>query len=110
MSNELMVTGCRVSLNQSKRERLKGGERLKGFATIIFNNVFVVCDLKIIQGKKGLFIQMPTRRRRDGSFHDVAHPIVPSVRDHIETVVLKEYDRIRMTRKPAESGQPASAH
>jgi len=85
MPDTLHVTGCRVFLNQTE------DDRLKGFASIILNNEFAVCDLKIIRGNKGLFVAMPSRRRRDGSFHDVAHPIVPSLREHIEAVVLNEY-------------------
>lgn len=85
MPESLHVTGCRVFLNQTE------DDRLKGFASIILNNEFAVCDLKIIRGNKGLFVAMPSRRRRDGTFHDVAHPIVPTLREHIETIVLNEY-------------------
>lgn len=84
----MKVTGCRVFLNQQE------DEHLKGFASIILNDCFAICDLKIIYGNKGLFVAMPSRRRRDGTFHDVAHPIVQPLRDHIEEVVLGEYDRI----------------
>jgi stage V sporulation protein G len=58
------------------------------------NEVFAVCDLKIIKGNKGLFVAMPSRRRRDGTFHDVAHPICQTLRDHIERVVLIEYNMV----------------
>jgi len=85
MSESLKVTGCRVFLNQTE------DERLKGFASIILNNEFAICDLKIIRGNKGLFVAMPSRRRRDGTFHDVAHPIVHTLREHIESVALSEY-------------------
>jgi len=66
-------------------------DRLLGFASVVLNGDFVVSDLKIIRGHKGLFVAMPNKRRKDGEFHDVAHPIVPSLREHIETVVLNEY-------------------
>lgn len=85
MISSLQVTGCRIFLNQAE------DEHLKGFASIILNNEFAVSDLKIIQGNKGLFVAMPSRRRRDGTFHDVAHPIIPALREHIEAVVLREY-------------------
>ena len=88
MQDVLHVTGCRVFLNQSE------DERLKGFASIILNDEFAVCDLKIINGNKGLFVAMPSRRRRDGSFHDVAHPIVSTLREQIESVVLGEYHQL----------------
>lgn len=86
MADSIQVTGCRVTMNQAD------DERLKGFASIILNDCFAVCDLKIINGNKGLFVAMPSRRRRDGSFHDVAHPICQNLRDHIEQTVLDEYD------------------
>ncbi len=95
MTDEINVTSCRVTLNQTE------DERLKGFATIILNNIFAVCDLKIIHGNKGLFVAMPSRRRRDGTFHDVAHPIVPALREHIEEIVLHEYNQL-VTASPSE--------
>lgn len=95
MGNSVQVTGCRVTINQTD------DERLKGFASIILNDCFAVCDLKIINGNKGLFVAMPSRRRRDGSFHDVAHPICQDLRDHIEQLVLEEYDA-QVKLQPAE--------
>jgi stage V sporulation protein G len=89
MAPPIRVTGCRVFLNQSD------DEHLKGFASVILNDEFAVCDLKIIMGHKGLFVAMPSRRRKDGTFHDVAHPILQTLRDHIETVVLDEYQKLQ---------------
>ena len=88
MSYHIEVTDCRVYLNPVK------DERLKGFASIILNDSFAVCDLKIICGNKGLFVAMPSRRRRDGTFHDVAHPIAQPLREHIESMVLDRYHQI----------------
>lgn len=85
MSQHVEVTDCRVYLNPVK------DDRLKGFASIILNESFAVCDLKIIRGNKGLFVAMPSRRRRDGTFHDVAHPIAQPLREHIESTVLDHY-------------------
>jgi len=97
MSESLRVTSCRVFLNE------KEDDRLKGFASIILNDQFAVCDLKIIRGDRGLFVAFPSRRRRDGTFHDVAHPIVPRLRQHIEEIVLAKYDRVL---DGEESGMP----
>jgi stage V sporulation protein G len=97
--SEIQVTGCRVFLNQSD------DEHLKGFASIILNDQFAICDLKIIQGNNKLFVAMPSRRRRDGSFHDVAHPIVHALREHIERIVLETYEQETSTQHaetPAE--------
>jgi stage V sporulation protein G len=81
------VTDCRVYLNQNQ------DDHLKGFASIILNEELAICDLKIIQGNAKLFVAMPSRRRRDGTFHDVAHPIVHNLREHIENIVLETYHR-----------------
>ena len=52
-----------------------GEERLKGYATIIFDDCFIVRDLKIINGNTGLFVAMPSKKRKDGTFKDTAHPL-----------------------------------
>lgn len=85
---DLCITDCRIKLNQPS------DERLKAFASIVFNDQFTICDMKVIRGNTGLFVAMPSRRRKDGRFHDVAHPIVPSLREHIEEVVLGEYHKV----------------
>jgi stage V sporulation protein G len=71
---------------------LRNEERLKGFANITFDNAFVIRGLKIINGSKGLFISMPSKRRSDGSFQDIAHPINPETRKMIEDTVLNAYN------------------
>lgn len=74
--------------------------RLKAYAQIVFevtladgkNGKFIVRDLKVIQGHKGLFVSMPSRQRKDGTFRDVAHPLDSETRKVIEDAVLKEFD------------------
>ena len=68
--------------------------RLKAYATIVFDNAFIVRDLKVIEGDKGLFVSMPSRRRKDGSFRDIAHPLNSEMRQHIEENVVAEYERL----------------
>ncbi|MCL4542203.1 MAG: septation regulator SpoVG [Deltaproteobacteria bacterium] len=67
-------------------------EKLKAYVTITFDNCFVVRDLKIINGKEGLFIAMPSKKRKDGTFKDTAHPLNNETRDMIEKVVLSAYE------------------
>ncbi len=67
-------------------------ERLKAFATIVFDSCFVVRDLKIIKGNKGLFVAMPSKRCKDGTFKDMAHPLNSETRNLIEELVIKEYN------------------
>lgn len=67
-------------------------EKLKAYVTITFDSCFVVRDLKIINGKEGLFVAMPSKKRKDGTFKDTAHPLNNETRDMIETVVLSAYE------------------
>ncbi len=67
-------------------------EKLKAYVTITFDNCFVVRDLKIINGKDGLFIAMPSKKRKDGTFKDTAHPLNNETRDMIESAVLAAYE------------------
>ncbi len=83
--SDLRITDVRV------RPYSKADDKLKAFATITIEDCFVVTDLKVIQGKKGLFVAMPSRKRKDGSFKDVAHPLNQQTRDRIEQLVLDAY-------------------
>ena len=66
-------------------------EKLKAYVTIIFDDCFVVRDLKVINGNNGLFVAMPSKKRKDGTFKDTAHPLNNRTRKSIETKVLDEY-------------------
>ena len=68
--------------------------KLKGFASVTLENCFVVRGLKIIEGQGRLFVAMPSRKRDDGTFQDVAHPITPEFRDELEQAVIGEYNRV----------------
>jgi stage V sporulation protein G len=69
-------------------------EKLKAFVSIVFDQCFMVNDIKIIQGRDGLFISMPSRKKKNGEFKDVAHPLNNETRRMIEDKVLGEYQRI----------------
>jgi stage V sporulation protein G len=69
-------------------------EKLKAFVSIVFDQCFMVNDIKIIQGRDGLFISMPSRKKKNGEFKDVAHPLNNETRRMIEEQVLGEYERI----------------
>lgn len=71
----------------------ESGSRLKAYATLVFDNAFIIRDLKLIEGHKGLFVSMPSRRRKDGTFRDVVHPLNADMRKEIEEAVIKEYNR-----------------
>lgn len=66
-------------------------DKLKAYATITLENCFVIRDLKVIQGLSGLFVAMPAKKRRDGSFKDIAHPVTQAMREQLEQRVLQAY-------------------
>ncbi|MCA9782234.1 MAG: SpoVG family protein [Calditrichaeota bacterium] len=70
---------------------LRDDDKLRAFVNITFDDVFVIRGLKIIQGTRGLFVCMPSRRMDDGSHKDIAHPISNEFRQLIEDRVLREY-------------------
>ncbi len=68
-------------------------EKLRAYVTITIDNCFVVRDLKVIKGNNGLFVAMPSKKRKDGTFRDTAHPLNNETREMIESKVLAEYER-----------------
>jgi stage V sporulation protein G len=68
-------------------------DKLKAYVTITLDNCFVIRDLKVIHGNGGLFIAMPAKRRKDGTYKDIAHPLNAGTRDWMEKAILHEYER-----------------
>ncbi len=66
-------------------------DKLKAFVSVVFDHCFMVNDIKVIQGKDGLFLSMPSRRKKSGEFKDVAHPLNNETRRLLEEKVLTEY-------------------
>ena len=66
-------------------------DKLKAYVTIIFDDCFVIRDLKIIHGNTGLFVAMPSKKRKDGTFRDIAHPLNSEMRTRLEQTILSEY-------------------
>ena len=76
----------------SVRKIEKEGSRMKGIASILLDDSFAVHDIRIIQGDKGLFIAMPSRKTATGGYRDIAHPINPDVRKMLEDAIITEYN------------------
>lgn len=93
-----------MKITEVKVYPAKDNGRLKAYATIVFDNDFIVRDLKVIEGNKGLFVSMPSRRRKDGSFRDIVHPLNSETRTMIEQQVIAEFDRL------AQSGEISSSN
>jgi stage V sporulation protein G len=92
------------------RLSLKDDERLKAFACITLDGCFVVRGLKVIQGPNGMFVAMPSRKKPDGTYQDIAHPINNETRQLIEGYVLSEYRRQLAERFAGSQSQPAEKH
>ena len=82
----MQVTDVRV------RKITKEG-KMKAVVSITLDDEFVVHDIKVIEGDKGLFIAMPSRRSGDGEYRDIAHPINSSTRDMLQNIILQEYQK-----------------
>lgn len=67
-------------------------DRLKAYISITIDNCFVVRDLKIIQGPTGLFVAMPSKKRKDGQYRDIAHPLNQDTRKEIEDQIFEAYE------------------
>ncbi len=74
------------------RISLRTDNKLKAFASITLDNRFVIRGLKIIEGAKGVFVAMPSRKRPDGTFQDIAHPINNETRSWMEQKVIDAYN------------------
>lgn len=68
--------------------------KMKAIVSITFDGEFVVHDIKVIEGEKGLFIAMPSRRAGDGEYRDIAHPINSQTREMIQNIILERYEAV----------------
>ena len=82
----MYITDVRV------RKMTKEG-KMKAVVSITIDDVFVVHDIKVIDGEKGLFIAMPSRKSTDGEYRDIAHPINSETRDYIQKIILESYEK-----------------
>ena len=67
--------------------------KMKAIVSITIDDEFVVHDIKVIEGEKGLFIAMPSKKANDGEYRDIAHPINSETRDKIQTIILESYEK-----------------
>lgn len=70
---------------------LKENSRMKGLASVLLDDCFVIRDIRIIEGENGLFIAMPSKKKADGEYKDIAHPITPECRKMFEDAVIGAY-------------------
>jgi len=81
-----------MEITEVKVFPVQNNDKLKAYASVVFDNCFVVRDLRVIHGTTGLFVAMPSRKRKDGTFRDTAHPLNMEMRNMIEQSILHEYE------------------
>ncbi len=75
--------------------------KMKAVVSVTIDDEFVVHDIKVIEGEKGLFIAMPSRKATDGEYRDIAHPINSATRDRIQLMILEKYQEV-MAEEPED--------
>jgi len=83
-----------MNITEVKVFPVKDNDKLKAYASIVFDDCFVIRDLRVITGSEGLFVAMPSRKRKDGTFKDTAHPLNMETREMIEKTILSSYLKI----------------
>ena len=91
----MRITDVRV------RKVAKDG-KMKAVVSITLDDEFVVHDIKVIEGEKGLFIAMPSRKASDGEYRDIAHPINSETRERIQTIIQEQYEKAAAESAEAE--------
>ena len=81
-----------MQITELRIRKVEDEGKLRAYVTITFDNCFVVHNVKIIEGKTGLFIAMPSRKTANGDYKDVAHPISPEFRNEIQDKILEAYN------------------
>ena len=82
----MQITDVRV-------RRIDKEGKMRAIVSVTFDNEFVVHDIKVIEGEKGLFIAMPSRKTIDGEYRDIAHPINSETRQQMQDIILREYEK-----------------
>lgn len=81
-----------MQITDVRIRRVEKEGKMKAVVSITIDEEFVVHDIKIIEGEKGLFIAMPSRKATDGEYRDIAHPINSGTRERIQKLILEKYE------------------
>ena len=96
-----------MNITDVRVRKMMKESNLKAVASITIDDDFVVHDIKVVEGEKGLFIAMPSRKAADGEYRDIAHPINSATRSNIQEIVLDAYEKVLME-EPAVAEAPAA--
>ena len=86
------MKGADMNITDVRVRKVAKEGKMKAVVSITLDDEFVVHDIKVIEGEKGLFIAMPSRKAADGEYRDIAHPINSATRNEIQEIVLRKYE------------------
>ena len=92
--------GC-MNITDVRVRRVAKEGKMKAVVSITIDEEFVVHDIKVIEGEKGLFIARPSRKATDGEYRDIAHPINSATRERIQSIILEKYEQV-LAEEPIE--------
>ncbi len=84
-----------MNITDVRVRKISKESKMRAIVSITIDDVFVVHDIKVIEGEKGLFIAMPSKKATDGEYRDIAHPISSETRDFIQNIILEAYDKAK---------------
>lgn len=96
-----------MTITDIRIRRIEKEGKMKAVVSVTFDDEFVVHDIKIIDGEKGLFIAMPSRKATDGEYKDIAHPIKSSMREELQSAILDRYEKELAANAQAEEAAAA---
>jgi len=82
-----------MNITDIRIRKISADGRMKAVVSVTFDEAFVIHDIKVVEGEKGLFVAMPSKRMPDGEYKDIAHPISSEVRAVLQTAVLEAYEK-----------------
>ena len=91
-----------MNITDVRGRRVAKEGKMKAVVSITIDEEFVVHDIKVIEGEKGLFIAMPSRKATDGEYRDIAHPINSETRERIQGIILEKYEQV-LAEEPVEA-------
>ena len=89
-----MKGACGMEITDVRVRKVTKEGKMKAVVSITIDDEFVVHDIKVIEGEKGLFIAMPSRKASDGEYRDIAHPINSNTREKIQSLILEKYEEV----------------
>ena len=89
-----MKGACAMEITDVRVSKVTKEGKMKAVVSITIDDEFVVHDIKVIEGEKGLFIAMPSRKASDGEYRDIAHPINSNTREKIQNLILEKYEEV----------------